>query len=90
MVLELFLIHHAKPTGVGELKPAAIVTHDHCDTIARDASRGLNDRHASADEPIEQARFADVRSADDRNAGQIHGKRVKEATVHTPILLATR
>jgi hypothetical protein len=45
---------------------------DRRDAVARDARRRVHDRDAATREPVEEARLADVRPSDDRQARQGH------------------
>ena len=57
--------HGAQTAGINKLKMLTVETAGCSDTVAGHAALLMHDCHTSADDRVEQTRFADVRSADD-------------------------
>ena len=63
----------AHAAGIDDLEVSLVLVQQIRQAIARHAGRGIDDRQPLSGKPIEQARFADVRAADDDNLRDGHG-----------------
>ena len=73
LVLELIGVVESDAAGVDQLDvPFTSLDHEG-DPIAGDSGRRIDHRHTSPCQPVQQRTLADIRSADDRDAGHRHG-----------------
>ena len=69
---EIVRVFDAHAAGVDQLEVAVVQAHQVRHAVARHAGRVIDNREPLADEPIEEARFADIGPADDDNLWYSH------------------
>ena len=75
LAVRLSAILETDAAGIDQLEIPVVVANQIAQPVARDARRLVDDGQPLVRQPIEKARFADIRPADDHDLGNAHGKR---------------
>ena len=73
LFIEIVDVIDPDPAGIHDLKKSTLLFNDKRHSVAGHTRNVVDDRQTSTGEPIEDARFADIGSANDGDLGDGHG-----------------